>query len=88
MKMKRLHTVPLTRQMATLLHSLPTLTGNERFLFQASTEPATLATQLEDGCADWTDYSLGAIMRQIVTKLESGEAATPCRRPSQCLTVC
>ena len=36
---------------------------------------ATLATHLEDGCADRTDYSLGAIMRRVVAKLESGEAA-------------
>lgn len=42
---------------------------------------ATLATQLEDGCADRTDYSLGAIMRRVVAKLESGEAAKPLPTP-------
>lgn len=42
---------------------------------------ATLATQLEDGCADRTDYSLGAIMRRVVAKLESGEAAKPMPTP-------
>ena len=42
---------------------------------------ATLATQLEDGCADRTDYSLSAIMRRVVAKLESGEAAKPMPTP-------
>ena len=42
---------------------------------------ATLATQLEDGCADRTDYSLSAIMRRVVAKLESGEAAKPLPTP-------
>lgn len=42
---------------------------------------AILATQLEDGCADRTDYSLGAIMRRVVAKLESGEAAKPLPTP-------
>ena len=42
---------------------------------------ATLATQLEDGCADRTDYSVSAIMRRVVAKLESGEAAKPIPTP-------
>lgn len=42
---------------------------------------ATLATLLEDGCADRTDYSLSAIMRRVVAKLESGEAAKPLPTP-------
>ena len=42
---------------------------------------ATLATQLEDGCADRTDYSLSAIIRRVVAKLESGEAAKPLPTP-------
>ncbi|MDE8731483.1 AAA family ATPase, partial [Desulfovibrio desulfuricans] len=40
-----------------------------------------LATQLEDGCADRTDYSLSAIMRRVVAKLESVEAAKPLPTP-------
>jgi replicative DNA helicase len=42
---------------------------------------ANLAAQMEDGCADHTDYSLSAIMRRVMTKLESGEAARPLPTP-------
>lgn len=42
---------------------------------------AKLAEQLEDGCTDKADYSLGAIMRRVVVKLESGEAAKPMPTP-------
>lgn len=42
---------------------------------------ATLAAQLEDGCTDKADYSLSAIMRRVVVKLESGEAAKPMPTP-------
>ena len=42
---------------------------------------AKLAEQLEDGCTDKADYSLSAIMRRVVVKLESGEAAKPMPTP-------
>ncbi|HZF62720.1 MAG TPA: DnaB-like helicase C-terminal domain-containing protein [Desulfovibrio sp.] len=42
---------------------------------------AKLAEQLEDGCTDRADYSLSAIMRRVVVKLESGEAAKPMPTP-------
>lgn len=42
---------------------------------------AKLAEQLEDGCTDKEDYSLSAIMRRVVVKLESGEAAKPMPTP-------
>ncbi|MBT9748532.1 replicative DNA helicase [Desulfovibrio desulfuricans] len=42
---------------------------------------AKLAEQLEDGCTDKADYSLSAIMRRVVVKLESGEAAKPMLTP-------
>jgi len=42
---------------------------------------AKLAEQLEDGCTDKADYSLSAIMRRVVVKLESGEAAKPIPTP-------
>ena len=42
---------------------------------------AKLAEQLEDGCTDKADYSLSAIMRRVVVKLESGEAAKPMSTP-------
>ena len=42
---------------------------------------AKLAEQLEDGCTDKADYRLSAIMRRVVVKLESGEAAKPMPTP-------
>ena len=53
--------------------------GNEPS--EVATGAAKLAEQLEDGCTDKADYSLSAIMRRVVVKLESGEAAKPMPTP-------
>lgn len=42
---------------------------------------ANIATEMEDGCADTTDYSLASIMRRVIAKVESGEAAKPLPTP-------